>query len=220
MAPPICRHPDPPVGAASGTLLGNPTASTMPTRSATKPCIKSPLRPHSDFDTLARSARSPKTVEPHAIGVRSATAAGSALLLALPKHLRTRAPAPYQQLPDAASRATRAQAVETGQIDSGARQGGRRKSTSAPVSVLGCPLPHVMTMQHSEAETMPVCLLPGTAGACLRPCSRAAQSLKQRMLVGSLRLHHREGFRTLRKSRQHSVSFSNSARHGKTYLAQ
>lgn len=94
---------------------------------------------------------------------------------------------------------------------------------SAPVSVLRCPLPHVMTMQHSKAETMPVCLLPGTAGACLRPCSRAAQSLKQRMLVGSLRLHHREGFRTLCKSRQPSVSsssFSNSARHVKTYLAQ
>lgn len=215
MAPPICRHPDPPVRAASGTLLGNPTASTMPTHSPTKPCSKSPLRPRSDFDTLARSARSPKTVEPHAIGVRSSAAAGSALLSALPKHLWTRAPAPYQQLPDAASRAPRAQVVETGQIDSGARQGGRRKSMSAPVSVPRCPLPRVMTMQHSEAETMPVCLLPGTAGACLRPCSCAAQSLKQRVLVGSLRLHHREGFRTLRKCRQPSVSsspFSNRAR--------
>lgn len=151
-------------------LLCNPTASAILTHLPRKPCAKSPSWPHSDFDL------SPKTMEPRAVGICFSSVPGSTLLLALLKHLTN------ERLMEQAQQHGSKQHRQV-QFTAGAGKGGIKKSSAAPLSVLRCPLPHVTNVQHSEAETMHVHLLPGIVGTCPHHCSHALQSLKQLMLA-------------------------------------
>lgn len=89
----------------------------------------------------------------------------------VPKHLTN--DSPTQRAEQCGCRA-----AGIGQIHSRHRQEGRRRRTPAPISVPWCPLPHVMTVQHNEAEMTQVHLLPVMAGSCQHACPQAAQPPK------------------------------------------
>lgn len=153
--------------------------------------------------TSTRSALSPQTEEPCAVGGCSSTAPGSALLLALLKHEHLTDDTLRQRIEQRGS-----QAAGMGQIHSRDRQGGRRRRTPTPISV---PLPHVTTVQHSEAETTQVYLLPVMQVA--QPSKSHVGGWLNLQSNRPLHLHHQEGLQTLRKSRHPSISngqFGNS----------